>query len=331
MSALAGSPHSSRSGDPAVDGIGLPEDESLRGVIREREVISMPAFFQWSGWPILKNIGWNLGLLILGSLLCALAINGIIVPHRFVSGGVTGLALVLHYLFPFFSVALIYLLANVPLFIAGWFFISRRFFIYSTIGMLLFAGAVAWVDVGVPVQDKLLAAVLAGLIQGAGSGIILKSVGSAGGTDILSVILLQRFSIRLGTTVLGFNILVLSAAALFFSLEDALYTLIYLYVSIKIVDLVVTGLSQRKSIFIISPNWEKISSRILSEIHRGVTILRGQGAYSAREQQILYTVVTFQEVASLKQIVRKEDPNAFVVVSDTTEVMGHRIGNQPHW
>jgi len=291
----------------------------------------MPGFFQWSGWPILKNIGWNLGLLILGSLLCALAINGIIIPHRFVSGGVTGLALVIHYLFPFFSVALVYFLANVPLFIAGWFFISRRFFIYSTIGMLLFAGAVAWVDVDVPIQDKLLAAILAGLIQGVGSGIILKSVGSAGGTDILSVILLQRFSIRLGTTVLGFNILVLSAAAFFFSLEDALYTLIYLYVSTKIVDLVVTGLSQRKAVFIISPKWEKISARILSEIHRGVTILRGQGAYSAREQQILYTVVTFQEVASLKQIVRKEDPNAFVVVSDTTEVMGHRIGNQPHW
>ncbi len=291
----------------------------------------MPGFSQWNGWPILKNIGWNIGLLILGSLLCALAINGIIIPHRFVSGGVTGLALVIHYLLPFFSVALVYLLANVPLFIAGWFFISRRFFIYSSIGMLLFSGAVAWVDVEVPVQDKLLAAILAGLIQGAGSGIILKSVGSAGGTDILSVILLQRFSIRLGTTVLGFNILVLSAAAFLFSLEDALYTLIYLYVSIKIVDLVVTGLSQRKSIFIISPMWENISTRILSEIHRGVTILRGQGAYSAREQQILYTVVTFQEVASLKQIVRKEDPKAFVVVSDTTEVMGHRIGNQPHW
>ncbi|MDP1989414.1 MAG: YitT family protein [Syntrophales bacterium] len=309
----------------------LPKTNRFGGHPRAREVVSMPAFFQWSGWPILKNIGWNIGLLILGSILCALAINGIIVPHRFVSGGVTGLALVIHYLFPFFPVALIYLLANIPLFIAGWFFISHRFFIYSTIGMLLFSGAVAWVDIDVPVQDKLLAAILAGLIQGAGSGIILKSVGSAGGTDILSVILLQHFSIRLGTTVLGFNILVLSAAAFFFSLEDALYTLIYLYVSTKIVDLVVTGLSQRKAIFIISPKWEQISARILSEIHRGVTLLRGQGAYSAREQQILYTVVTFQEVASLKQIVRKEDPNAFVVVSDTTEVMGHRIGNQPHW
>jgi len=290
----------------------------------------MFGLFRWGG-PAFVNIGRNMGLLILGSLVCAAAINGILVPHRFVSGGVTGLALVIHYLFPVISVAWVYFLANIPLFIAGWFFISRRFFIYSTIGMLVFAGAIAVVDIDIPVQDKLLAAILAGLLQGAGSGIILKSAGSAGGTDILSVILLQRFSIRLGTTVLGFNILVLSAAALFFSLEDALYTLIYLYVSTKIVDLVVTGLSQRKAIFIISPQWERISARILTEIHRGVTILRGQGAYSAREQQILYTVVTFQELANLKQIVRKEDANAFVVVSDTTEVMGHRIGNQPHW
>jgi uncharacterized membrane-anchored protein YitT (DUF2179 family) len=217
------------------------------------------------------------------------------------------------------------------LFVAGWFFISRRFFIYSITGTLIFSCAIAWVGVAVSVQDKLLAALLAGLIMGAGVGIILKSQGSSGGPSILSVILLKRFSIRMGTTILGFNTLVLIAAALLFSLEDALYTLIYLYVNSKIIDLVVTGLSQRKAVFIISPRWEVISARILNEIHRGVTILHGQGAYSEREQQILYTVVSFQEIATLKQIVRGADPDAFLVVSDTTEVMGHRIGNQPHW
>jgi len=175
------------------------------------------------------------------------------------------------------------------------------------------------------------AALLAGLILGAGSGIILKSMGSAGGTDILSVILLQRFSIRLGTTVLAFNGIVLASAAALISLEDALYTLIFLYVSTMIVDVVVTGLSQRKAVFIISPRWEAISPRILTEIRRGVTILRGQGGFSEREQRVLYTVVSFRELATLKRIVRGEDPDAFVVVSDTTEVMGHRIGNQPHW
>jgi len=292
----------------------------------------MKGVSRWGGWPVLKDVGWNLFLLCAGSVVTAVGINGLLIPHRFVSGGVTGLALLLHYLVPALSVALIYAVANVPLFLAGWFFISRRFFLYSIAGTIIFSSAIAWVDLGViPVQDQLLAAILAGLILGTGSGIILKSMGSAGGTDILSVILLQRFSIRLGTTRLAFNILVLTAAALLFSLEDALYTLIYLYVSAQIVDLVVTGLSQRKAVFIISPQWERISPRILSEIHRGVTILRGQGAFSQREQQILYTVVTFREVATLKQIVRSEDPAAFVVISDTTEVMGHRIGNQPHW
>jgi uncharacterized membrane-anchored protein YitT (DUF2179 family) len=291
----------------------------------------MKGFSRWGGWTALKDVGWNIGLMCVGSVLIGVGINGVLIPHRFVSGGVTGLSLLLHYLVPSLSVALIYVVANVPLFLSGWFFVSRRFFLYSIVGTLLFSSAVAWMDVAVPVQDKLLAAILAGIIMGAGSGIILKSLGSAGGTDILSVILLQRFSIRLGTTRLIFNISVLAGSALLFSLEDALYTLIYLYVSARIVDLVITGLSQRKAIFIISPQWEEISSGILREIHRGVTILRGQGGYSQQEQKILYTVMTFRELATLKAIVRSNDPAAFVVVTDTTEVMGHRIGNQPHW
>ncbi len=292
----------------------------------------MKKISQWRGWQVLKDVGWNLSLLSVGSIVTAAGVNGILIPHRFVSGGVTGLALVFHYLVPTLSVALIYAVANVPLFLAGWFFISRRFFLYSIAGTMIFSGAIAWVDVAaIPVRDPLLAAILAGIILGTGSGIILKSLGSAGGTDILSVILLQRFSVRLGTTRLAFNALVLATAALLFSLEGALYTLIYLYVSAQIVDLVVTGLSQRKAIFVISPQWQEISRGILDEIHRGVTILRGEGGYSQREQRILYTVVNFRELATLKQIVRRNDPAAFVVVTDTTEVMGHRIGNQPHW
>jgi uncharacterized membrane-anchored protein YitT (DUF2179 family) len=292
----------------------------------------MKGVSRWSGWPVMKTVAWNLFLLSVGGAVIGVGINGLLIPHRFVSGGVTGLALIIHYLIPALSVAVIYAVANIPLFLAGWFFISRRFFLYSIAGTMLFSAAIAWVDLGViPVHDKLLAAILAGLIMGTGSGIILKSMGSAGGTDILSVILIERFSIRLGTTRLAFNIIVLAAAAALFSVEDALYTLIYLYVSARITDLVVTGLSQRKAIFIISPRWQEISRGILEEIHRGVTILRGQGGYSQQEQQILYTVVTFQEMATLKQIVRRNDPAAFVVVTDTTEVMGHRIGNQPHW
>lgn len=278
-----------------------------------------------------RDILWNLILMAVGSVICAVAVNGILIPQRFLSGGFLGLALIIYYWLPVVPVGLIYVIFNVPLFISGWFFVGRRFFIYSLVGMVFFSLAVEFVYLPIPLEDKLLNALLAGIIGGAGSGIILRSLGSAGGTDILSVILKVRFSVSLSTTILAFNLIVLTAAAVFLSLEGALYTLVYLYVSAQITNVVVTGLSQRKAVFIVSPASASIGRRIMAEIHRGLTILQGRGGYSGKEQAVLYTVVTFSELAVLKQIIRQEDANAFVVITETAEVMGHRIGNQPHW
>ncbi len=283
------------------------------------------------GVESVKQIIYNLLLISLGSALVAIALNGIIIPHKFVSGGLTGLALGIHYLFPSLPVSWLYFILNIPLFVIGWKFVGRRFFYYSIVGMVIFSTMVEWVNVPLPVQDKILSALFAGIITGIGAGIILKSKGSAGGTDILSVALLNRFSIRVGSTILAFNIIVLTAAAILFSLESALYTLVYMYVSSRIVEVVLTGLSQRKAVIIISPKWEEISRRILKEIVRGVTFIKGQGAYTGQNENILYTVITFRELPRVKDIVREIDPGAFLVVHETLEVMGHRIGNQPHW
>ena len=280
---------------------------------------------------ILRQVFWNLGLISVGSVLCAVAINGILIPHKFVSGGFTGLALTIHYLLPALPVAWLYFILNVPLFALGWKYVGRRFFIYSIAGMIIFSCALKWVNASLPVQDQVLSALLAGIISGAGAGVILRSVGSAGGLDILSVIVFQRFSVRLGTTNLAFNSLVLAAAAMLFSLERALYTLVYIYVTSYILNLVVTGLSQRKAVFIISPRWQEISPEIFEKLDRGLTVIKGQGGYSGQEEQILYTVITFRELPRLKRIIRRLDPNAFVVVTETLEVIGQRIGNQPHW
>jgi len=279
----------------------------------------------------IRQVFWNLGLITLGSALCAVAINGILVPQKFLSGGVTGMALLIYYMLPGLSLGGIYLVLNIPLFILGWKFVGLRFFLYSIVGMMVFSGFIELIKITLPIQDKLLSALLAGIITGAGAGTILRSWGSAGGTDILSVILLNRFSIRLGTTILIFNSLILAAAAIFFSLEKALYTLIYIYVGSYMINLVVTGLSQRKAVQIVSSQWEEISQEIIRKIGRGVTITQGRGGYTGREVQVLYTVVNFRELSRLKQVVRRIDPDALVVVTDTLEVMGHRIGNQPHW
>jgi uncharacterized membrane-anchored protein YitT (DUF2179 family) len=282
-------------------------------------------------WKQLRQIVWNLLQLTAGSAICAVAINGLLIPQHFVSGGFTGLSLTFHYLVPWLSVASLYFLLNVPLFIASWFLVNQRFFFYSVAGMVIFSICVALVQVNIPLEDPLLCALLAGIILGTGSGIILRSLGSSGGTDILSVILFQRLSVQPGTTLLAFNIIVLAGCVFLFSLKIVLYTLIYLYVSSQLINVVLTGLSQRKAIFIVSSKWEAISSQILQQINRGITILHGEGGYSGSERRVLYTVVNFRELGLIKHIIRREDPEAFVVVTDTREVMGYRIGNQPHW
>lgn len=278
-----------------------------------------------------KQVFWNLFLIACGSLMSAVAVNGILIPQQFFGAGFTGVAIIIHYLFSPLPMGVLYLLLNIPVFVLGWVYVGRRFFYYSIAGMLFFSAALQWIHLLVPVQDRILSAILAGIIMGVGAGITLRSLGSGGGLDILSVILLKRFSVRLGTTMLAMNSLVLLAGGILFSLESALYTLIFIFVSSYIINLVVMGLSQRKSVMIISPEWENILREIVDKVHRGVTMIEGKGGYSGREIQILYTVTTFRELPRLKRLVRAIDPNVFMVVSDTLEVMGIRIGNQPRW
>jgi uncharacterized membrane-anchored protein YitT (DUF2179 family) len=280
-----------------------------------------------------KQVSWNLLLICVGSALCAVAVNGILIPKEFLSAGFTGLALVIHYLVPAMGVSWIYILLNVPLFLLGWSYVGRRFFLYSIAGMVIFSAALQWVTISIQVQDKMLSALLAGIISGTGGGIILRSLGSAGGLDILSVILLKRFSIRLGSSILAFNAVLLGTAVFLTSIDRVLYTLVFVYVTSHGVTLVVTGLSKRHALFVISPRWKEISRRILEEprLGGGITILPGEGGYTGKEEKILYAIIAFRDLFRVKQIIKRLDPQAFLVVTDTLEVEGQRIEGQAHW
>lgn len=273
----------------------------------------------------------DLLLIATGSVISAIAINGILVPQRFVAGGITGLALIIHSSVPAMKVEWIYIVLNIPLFAAAWMAVGKRFFFFSLVGAVSLSLSVAFVDVHIDLDDKILNALFAGIILGAAVGVTLRSSGSQGGLDILAVMLLKRFSISLGNTILFMNAIVLVLVAVFYSIESALYTLIVIYVSSKVVNIIVTGLSQRKAVFIISRKWKEISEEILSDIRRGVTIIEGRGGYRGKQESIIYTVITFPEIGELKNLIRKIDPEAFVVISNTLEVMNYRIGNQPHW
>lgn len=285
-----------------------------------------------NGTRLAGEVAWNLLLLSAGSILCALAINGILIPKGFLATGFAGVSLFLYYICPpFISLALVYFFLNLPVFLVGWKYVGRRFFLYSIAGMMIFTLSLAWVQIHIPVEDKILCALLAGIITGVGSGIILRSRGSAGGFDIFSVILVKYFSFRLGSTWLVFNSILLGVGAMFFSLEAALYTLIFIFVTSQILNFVVTGLSRRKAVLVISAYWQEIADRILKDARLGVTVFRGTGGYTGQEENTIFAVLTFRDLPRIKNMIKSIDPNAFVVITDTLEVIGQRIGNQPHW
>ena len=292
--------------------------------------VSGPGKIQ-TGTTAINSILYNASLISLGSILCAWTINTILVPHQFLSGGLAGIALIIHYLWPQTSLGTLNFMLNIPILMVGWFYVGRRFMLYSIFGMIVFSMAVEWIPATSPIEDPMLAVLLCGIVSGVGCALILKSVGSAGGIDIISVILLKQLSIRLGSTTLFVNAAILLVAMVLFSMESILYTLIHIFVASRVIDLVITGMSQRKAVFIISKQWKEIQQQIFKQLNRGVTIINGCGGYTGEEANLLYTVVTFGELGRLKALVKTTDPNTFLVVSDTFEVMGHGIGNQPHW
>jgi uncharacterized membrane-anchored protein YitT (DUF2179 family) len=277
------------------------------------------------------NVIWNLALIAVGSALCAAAINGILIPRQFLAGGIGGMAIFIHYLAPALPVGALYFLLNIPLFVLGWLYVGRRFFVYSLVGMTIFSLLVLVPIPTIPIQEPMLNALAAGIISGIGSGMILKSIGSAGGLDILSVILLKKASIRVGTTVMAFNLLLLLAGLFRFNVEIILYTLVYMFVTSHLINLVVTGLNQRKMVMVVSRKSEEIAQEIMQQLQRGVTIVNGEGGFTGQNLRILYSVITFQELSRFKEMIRSHDPAALMVVTETLEVMGKGIGNQPHW
>jgi uncharacterized membrane-anchored protein YitT (DUF2179 family) len=280
-------------------------------------MISSPACFKVNSRESWKRIAWNLFLLTVGNLIYAAGINSIIIPQHFLSGGVMGASLIAHYLIPALNAGYAYFLINIPLFLLGWFTISRRFILYSAFGRF---GTIA-------IINPILAAILGGLICGAGGGIVLRSQGSAGGLDIMSVYLHKKFGVRIGSTATLVSAVVLCAGAVFRNFDAALYSLVYVFTNGKVVDSVLTGFNQRKTVFIISDCHQQIAAQILSGLHRGVTYLDGSGGYSGCQKKVIFSIITLTELSKLKQLVFDADPAAFVVVNDTMEVLGYRHGD----
>jgi uncharacterized membrane-anchored protein YitT (DUF2179 family) len=215
------------------------------------------------------TIPWNLFLISAGSFIFAIGVKAVAMPQEFISGGMSGLCLLIFYWTQWLSPGILYFIINVPIFIIGWLMISRRFFLYSIFGMLTLSWAIDQINFTIPVHDPMLAAIAGGAILGTGAGITLHSLGSSGGNDVIAVLLNQKFNIRMGTFFFGFNLILFGFSLGILDVDRVLYSLVMSFVTAQMLDYVLTFFNQRKIVFIISNASQQIAEAINDRLKRG--------------------------------------------------------------
>lgn len=271
----------------------------------------------------MRRIGQTAGpvlLVLVGTTISALAFNQLIIPNHMLSGGIAGLTLIINQLTGWPAGTML-LVINIPILLWGYKQIGGRFILLTILAVASFSFLLDFLPSQAAVDDLLLASVFGGAMNGIGLGLVLRAGGSTGGTDIIGVVLNRLYAFSVGEVLLYFNALIVLASALLFNLNAALYTLISMFVTSRVID-TLQNTHRRKTALIVSDHSQEIAERIQTELHRGVTFLQGEGAYQHGQRKVVLCVLTRFEVAQLKAILLQEDPQAFMTVSETSEVIG---------
>ncbi|AZR72199.1 hypothetical protein BBF96_01575 [Anoxybacter fermentans] len=262
--------------------------------------------------------------IVIGSILIAVGLIIFLIPNRIAAGGVSGLATVIYYLFGF-PVGIVMLIINIPLFLAGVKVLGKHVGFRTLFGIVVLSLATDLLTPYLPVltKDPLLASLYGGGIVGLGLGIVFKSRGTTGGTDLIAALLHHFFpAFSIGQGLLLVDAMVIALAGIVFNAELALYAVLSIFVSSKVIDLIQEGLNLAKAVLIISDYSEEIRREILHKMDRGVTTLYGSGGYTGRKKNVLLVIVTRSEVTELKHLVHRIDPKSFVIITEVHEVMG---------
>jgi uncharacterized membrane-anchored protein YitT (DUF2179 family) len=273
----------------------------------------------------------------IGAFILATGFVFFITPHKIVPGGVYGIAIVVHYmtkgLFSFWPegipIGLFGLVLNIPLTIAGIKILGPRFGMKTVIGFVftsVFMDLITFfrADGEAPlVPDVLLSCIFGAVLIGFGLGLIFKSRATSGGSDIIAMIIGKYTNLQLGQLLIYVDsVIVLFGLAVFQDWQIPLYSWLVIYITGRAIDITLEGADYNKALLIISDKHEEIKNKILVDLERGGTYLKGNGMFTGEEKQIIYTVVSRREVAILEQYISQIDPNAFITVMDTREILG---------
>ena len=264
-------------------------------------------------------------VITLGSILYALAYNIFYAPNLVAMGGLTGLGQVLNAIIPVLPVGTTVFVMNVPLFFLGWKYIGGHLLVSSLYAMTFSSFAIDVMDMiyRFPPMDTMLAAIFGGALLGLGIGLVFSKGATTGGTDLIARLLKLKFAwLPMGTLVLIPDFIVIALAAMAFGkVETALYGIVSLFITTKVMDMVLYGLDSSKVAYIISDACKEITDAVMA-MDRGATILHGEGAYSGDEKKVLMVAFKQKEIVPLKEKVNEIDPHAFLIVCDAHDVLG---------
>ncbi|HFI0239677.1 TPA: YitT family protein [Streptococcus suis] len=268
----------------------------------------------------------NIFFILLGSGIFSFALNYLIMPNHLYEGGITGINLILFYLFKI-QPWMMNILINIPLFLLGWKLLGRKILIYSLIGtfavtfwLLLFEKLPIHINLA---NDLLIVSMLGGILVGLGLGIIFKAGGTTGGSDIIARIGHKYLPYSIGQIILAIDFLVLTLTVIVSqNLRVVLYTLLMVTIASKVIDFVTEGGYGSKGVMIVSQKSEQLAQAIDSEIERGVTFIKAQGFYSKTNINMIYSVIYKSQLQEMKELIHRIDPHAFITITDAHEVLG---------
>ncbi len=266
-------------------------------------------------------------LITLGALIMAAGFVFFIAPNKIVPGGVYGIGIVLHHLVGI-PIGLTGLAFNIPLTIIGVRILGPRFGVKTIVGFVLasvFIDGLTWLwgDMPLVPDDMLLSGIFGGVLVGFGLGLIFKSRATSGGTSIVAMIMAKYMRIPVGQALMiADSVIVLVGLVAFGDWTIPLYSWIVIFITGKVVDGVLEGVSYEKTLFIVSDKFKEIGTKIMKDLNRGGTYLEGKGMYNNADKKIIFVNVTRREVAMLQDFIHQIDPDAFVTVIDATEILG---------
>ncbi len=260
----------------------------------------------------------------LGAVIAAFAIEEFLVPCTILDGGVVGIGIMVNNLTGI-PLSLLTVVLNTPFLLLGTRKMGKRFIVKAVYAMLLFS---VFLEVFAPMEnattDALLAVCFGGVILGIGVGLVIRCGGCLDGTETAAILLNKKFKLPVGQIVLGFNVLIFTAAGFIFGADRAMYSLLTYFITSKVLDIVENGMDQTKAAMIITNDAKEIAESIYRRLGRTVTIMEGEGLVSGKKV-VLYCVLTRFEIHELKDIIKTIDASAFIAISDVSEIIGTHV------